>query len=173
MKKLIISIIVLVLFVLLIFVFSGNPFSADDGESITPSASASPTESATPAASISPAGNPANNNDGDDGADSGAAVTYTDGGYSPGTVEISKGQKVTFINNSSRNMRTASAVHPTHKNYPGSGIEKCNTSEADDIFDSCEGMTPGNSWSFTFNEVGTWKYHNHQKPSDSGTVVVK
>ena len=101
-----------------------------------------------------------------------AVVTYTDAGYAPATLTVRKGVTVTFENKSSGPMWTASGVHPTHKLYPGSGIEKCGTPEAAGIFDACAGIQPGGSWTFTMNEIGTWKYHNHLNISRTGTFVV-
>jgi len=94
-------------------------------------------------------------------------VTYTDSGYSPSILKIKKGETVIFKNQSSRAMWTASAVHPTHRVYPTSGGCLGST------FDACAGIQPGNSWSFNFDIVGSWKYHNHLNPGDTGTIVVE
>lgn len=96
----------------------------------------------------------------------GPTVTYTDEGYSPATISVKKGQSVTFQNESARNMWTASDPHPTHQDYPTSG--GCETS----TFDSCKGTPPGQSWSFTFDAIGEWNYHDHLRPSRSGAVTV-
>ncbi|RME56614.1 hypothetical protein D6779_10310 [Candidatus Parcubacteria bacterium] len=101
-----------------------------------------------------------------------AVITYTDEGFSPPTLTVQKGTKVVFENKSSREMWPASAVHPTHTVYPGSGIEKCGTPEASTIFDACGGIAPGESWSFVFQEAGTWKYHDHLAPGNTGTIIV-
>lgn len=100
-------------------------------------------------------------------------VTYTNNGYSPSSVTINTGETVTFVNENSRDMWPATVIHPTHTVYPDSSIQKCGTSEADSIFDACTGITPGNSWSFTFDEVGDWRYHDHLQPSQTGTIVVQ
>ena len=100
-------------------------------------------------------------------------VTYSDSGYSSSPVTIKKGGVVTFENKSSKMMWTASAMHPTHKVYPGSDIIKCGTSLQVGIFDACKGYGVGESWEFKFNEQGTWKYHNHLQPSHTGTVIVE
>lgn len=94
-------------------------------------------------------------------------VTYTDSGYSPGTLRVKVGTTVIFKNESSRSMWTASAVHPTHRSYPTTG--GCIGS----TFDACKGIQPGGSWSFKFDVTGTWKYHNHLSPGDTGTIVVE
>ena len=88
-----------------------------------------------------------------------ADVSYTDGGYSPGTVTIKVGGTVTFKNNSSKNMWPASDSHPTHTDYPG--------------FDSLQGIAAGGQWSFTFTKTGTWGYHDHLTPGKTGTIVVQ
>lgn len=100
-------------------------------------------------------------------------VTYLDSGFSPSTLTIKAGERVTFRNESSRAFWPASAVHPTHKVYPGSDIQKCGTAEERQIFDACRGIEPGSEWSFKFDNVGTWKYHDHLNASKTGTIVVE
>lgn len=100
-------------------------------------------------------------------------VTYTDSGYSPSGVTISAGDTINFVNNSSGGMWTASAIHPTHTVYPGSGIAKCSTAQEGEIFDACEGTNGGDSWSFTFNEQGSWNYHNHLQVNHTGAIIVE
>ncbi|MBI4085459.1 MAG: hypothetical protein HY432_03080 [Candidatus Liptonbacteria bacterium] len=99
-------------------------------------------------------------------------ITYTDSGFSPKEMTVKKGTKVTYKNDSSAAMWPASAMHPTHTVYPGSNIQKCGTSEESMIFDACQGIQPGGSWSFTFNEVGSWGYHDHLKSTNFGKVIV-
>lgn len=103
----------------------------------------------------------------------GAGVTYSDSGYSPARVKIKKGDTVVFDNKSSKTMWTASAVHPTHKAYPGSDIAKCGTTQAAGLFDACKGYGLGESWEFRFDEQGTWRYHNHLQPGHTGTITVE
>lgn len=94
-------------------------------------------------------------------------VTATDSGYSPSTITIKAGDTVIFKNGSSQPVWTASAVHPTHKAYPTTGGCVGST------FDACQGIQPGRSWSFKFDIAGSWKYHNHLNPGQTGTVVVQ
>ena len=96
-----------------------------------------------------------------------SVVTYTDAGYSPATLRIKKGDTVTFKNQSSQSMWTASAVHPTHRAYPTTGGCLGST------FDACAGIQPGDSWSFKFDISGTWKYHDHLNPDNTGTIIVE
>lgn len=96
-----------------------------------------------------------------------SVITYSDNGYAPKTITIKTGQSVTFKNQSSQSMWTASGVHPTHRVYPTTG--GCIGS----TFDACRGVQPGDSWSFTFDIPGTWKYHDHLNPDNTGTVIVE
>ena len=97
----------------------------------------------------------------------GKVVTYTDAGYSPATLEVKVGDTVTFKNQSSKSMWTASAMHPTHLLYPTTG--GCIGS----TFDACKGVQIGGSWSFRFDIKGTWKYHDHLTPNYFGTIIVQ
>ena len=107
------------------------------------------------------------------GAGSEAQITYTDQGYSPASINIKKGDTVVWKNQSSKDMWPASALHPTHTVYPGSGISKCNTAEQSAIFDACAPISPGSSWSFKFLQVGSWKFHDHLSTTNFGTVNVE
>ena len=80
---------------------------------------------------------------------------------------------VTYSDSGSKMMWTASAVHPTHKAYPGSDIVFCGMPQLTGAFDACRGYDSGESWEFRFNEAGTWKYHNHLQPNHTGTIVIE
>ena len=95
------------------------------------------------------------------------SVTYMGSGFSPSTLKVKKGETVTFKNQSSRAMWTSSSMHPSHRDYPTTGGCLGST------FDACKGIQPNENWSFKFDIVGTWKYHNHVNPSDTGTIVVE
>jgi len=99
-------------------------------------------------------------------------VEFISGGYSPKTLEIKAGDSVTFINRDSRKTWPASNIHPTHTVYPGSGIQKCGTSEESNIFDACHGLVKDESYTFTFDEIGEWRYHDHLSPGRTGIIIV-
>jgi plastocyanin len=86
-------------------------------------------------------------------------VHYTDAGYSPNSLEITTGSTVTFVNDSSQSMWTASDPHPVHTDLS--------------VFDAKKGYKKGESYSFTFTKTGTFGYHNHLVPGDTGTIIVK
>ncbi|MEK7107874.1 MAG: DoxX family membrane protein [Patescibacteria group bacterium] len=94
-------------------------------------------------------------------------VTFTDTGYSPNTLIIKNGETVVFKNQSSRTMWPASAMHPTHREYPTTGGCLGST------FDACKGVQPSDSWSFKFDFIGAWKYHDHLNPGNTGTIIVQ
>lgn len=94
-------------------------------------------------------------------------VIYTDNGVSPTELTIKSGATVVFENKSSRDIWPASAKHPTHEVYPTKG--GCIGS----TFDACRGLKTGESWSFTFDQAGAWKHHDHLNPRVNGTITVK
>jgi plastocyanin len=93
-------------------------------------------------------------------------VVYSDAGFTPNTLDITKGTVVSFKNLSSAGMWVASAQHPTHDEYPEKG--GCINSK----FDACQEIKQNQEWRFRFNELGTWKYHNHYHPGHVGTIQV-
>ncbi len=110
---------------------------------------------------------PAQNSNPETPSVSQSVVTYSDSGYSPSTLRVKVGETVTFKNSSSQSTWTASVFHPTHTAYSTTG--GCIGS----TFDACKGVQPGESWSFKFDLAGTWKYHNHLNPSNTGTIIVE
>lgn len=85
-------------------------------------------------------------------------VKYTDQGFVPSVLTVKVNTPVTFTNESTGNMWVASAPHPTHDLLPG--------------FDQKASVARGGVYTYTFVKVGTWKYHNHVVPDQTGVVVV-
>lgn len=85
-------------------------------------------------------------------------ISMTAKGFEPSKVSVKKGTTVTFVNNDSISHWPASAPHPTHTIYPQ--------------LDSKTGIAAGASWSFTFDKVGEWKFHDHLTPTMFGSVTV-
>lgn len=100
-------------------------------------------------------------------------VIYTDSGFSPSTIRVKIGATVTFKNESSKAMWPASAIHPSHKVYSGTSLQEHCPDINRTAFDACTGIQPGNSWSFTFQKKGNWKYHDHLNPGNTGTILVE
>lgn len=100
-------------------------------------------------------------------------ISITDSGFNPAEVVINAGDTVRFLNQSSQGRWPASAVHPTHELYPGSSISKCGSPEPMAIFDACRDLQKGEGFFFTFNNKGTWPYHDHLAPSAKGKIIVR
>jgi plastocyanin len=97
----------------------------------------------------------------------GVLVTFDGFQFKPDPIKIKKGTTVIWKNNSKDGMWPASDPHPVHTDYPTTG--GCIGS----TFDPCTEIAPGGTWSFVFDEVGTWGYHDHVKVRVFGTVVVE
>lgn len=99
-----------------------------------------------------------------------ATVTYSASGFSPSEVTIKKGGTVTWTNSSGGQMWIASAQHPSHVVYAGTSREEHCPDATGAAFDQCAGST--GDYSFTFQKVGTWNYHDHLNAQKFGKVVV-
>ncbi len=99
-------------------------------------------------------------------------VIYSDQGFSPANITIPLGTTVTFVNQNTKSMWVASAMHPTHILYSGTSLSQHCPDKDNSTFDQCAAVEKGNSFSFTFNKEGVWKYHNHTSGGDRGTITV-
>jgi plastocyanin len=79
-------------------------------------------------------------------------------GFYPSVLTIKLGQTVKFTSGLNRPFWPASNEHPSHSIYPE--------------FDPKAPIDPSLSWSFTFDKIGTWRYHDHLSPALTGTIVV-
>lgn len=93
------------------------------------------------------------------GTDSGSKVTITSSGFTPETITINVGDTVTWVNNDTTNHTVNSDNHPNHLLYP--------------ILNEAGLIKPSESSSVTFNEAGTFTYHDHLNAALVGKVVVK
>jgi plastocyanin len=143
MNKMLVGAIVLVLVILGAVLLTNNNASAPT----TPPPSPTPTQmpSPTPSETPTPVQTP--------------TPSPTDSGYTPSTLTINKGDTVKFVNNGTKAIWPASAPHPTHTDYPA--------------FDPKKAIAVGQSWSFTFDLVGTWKYHDHLNATRFGSITVQ
>ena len=98
-----------------------------------------------------------------------ATITYSANGFSPQEVTIKKGGTVTWKNATGGKMWVASAQHPSHTAYSGTTRQEHCPDAAGTAFDQCVG---GGDYTFTFQKVGTWGYHDHLKASFYGKVTV-
>ena len=93
--------------------------------------------------------------------------------YEPQDATIQQGEKVVFENAGEGDHWPASNIHPTHRLYPGSDIDKCGTKEEDALFDACKGIKPGETYELVFEKAGDWRYHDHLFPNLKGTITVE
>ena len=100
-------------------------------------------------------------------------VEITADGFAPESLTVHAGDTVTWLNKHTVHSWPASASHPLHRDYPGSDLAKCSSTERSSIFDACQRLEQGKSFAFTFNEKGSWKYHDHLNPSHTGTIIVE
>jgi len=87
-----------------------------------------------------------------------STIELTSDGFSPNQITISKGSAVKFITTTGKPFWPASNLHPNHGIYPE--------------FDPKQPIDPHASWSFTFDEVGTWNFHDHLAPLYRGSITV-
>lgn len=85
-------------------------------------------------------------------------VTMTESGYDIKDLDIKVGQTVIFKNQGLEGLWPASNIHPTHEIYPE--------------FDPQRPVLPGQSWEYTFDKEGEWRYHDHLFPTIVGTIRV-
>lgn len=79
-------------------------------------------------------------------------------GFYPSDLSIKKGEMVTFTTSRTNFYWPASDIHPSHGVYPE--------------FDPKVPINPNKSWTFEFDKIGIWKFHDHLAPSFKGTITV-
>lgn len=88
-----------------------------------------------------------------------AEIDITSAGFSPADITVKSGTVVTFKNLDTAPHWPASNPHPTHTDLPG--------------FDALKALANGESYSFTFTQVGKWGFHDHLNPATNhGSVTV-
>ncbi len=91
-----------------------------------------------------------------------ASVSVSSSGFSPASVTIGVGGTVTWTNSGSSAVYVAPDFHPSHLRYRGIWDD-----------DGTGNIGPGERYSFTFAQAGTYSYHDHLNPSRVGTVIVQ
>ncbi len=83
-------------------------------------------------------------------------ISYCDGAFT--TLTVTAGTTVTVRNDSSSALDFDSDPHPTHTINP-----QLNAGEVE----------PGESKTTTLTTKGSWGFHNHEIPTDHGTITVQ
>jgi len=97
-------------------------------------------------------------------------ITYDGTNFTPASVTIKKGDAVKFVNSTTGAMWIASDPHPTHQGYSGTTASQHCPDTAGTAFDEC---SAGASYTFTFQKIGSWGYHNHANHNARGTIIVQ
>lgn len=87
-----------------------------------------------------------------------STITYSDDGFSPVTLTVKSGTKITIVNDSSRILQFDSDPHPAHTDNPELNVGT---------------ISPGQSKTISVTKTGNHGYHNHLKDEDQGTLVVE
>ena len=150
-------IIVVVAAVALLWWNSASAPAVDQGAASAVSAVAEDTSTNTPPPAVAPMT---------------ATVSYDGTAFSPASVTIAKGGMVTFTDTAGATMWVASGMHPVHSGYDSTTMSAhCAAGYAGAApFDQCKA---GASYSFTFDKVGEWGYHDHKNSSAFGKIIVQ
>lgn len=151
-SKMIVGLVVVVLLIVGGFVLlKGNKQSP---QTIAPSA-VQPTQQS---AQVTPVSTESSSPSGSMTNEKAVTVTLTSSGFDPATITVKAGTKVTWVNKSGVEATVNSDKHPTHLLYTPLNLGS---------------FVRGASLSLVFDKPGSYGYHNHLDPSQTGTVVVE
>ena len=85
-------------------------------------------------------------------------IELRDNGYDPKDITVQKGEVVKFTTTRDKHFWPASNLHPSHRAYPE--------------FDPKEPIKATDNWTFRFDRVGEWRYHDHLSPYFAGKIKV-
>lgn len=89
---------------------------------------------------------------------SGHVIVQNAQGFAPSELTVTVGETVTFRTENGKPFWPASDLHPSHLVYSD--------------FDPKQPVPPTESWSFTFDRAGSWRFHDHLAPYFTGTITV-
>jgi plastocyanin len=85
-------------------------------------------------------------------------ISYTNNGFTPAQVTVKSGDTILVKNDSGNPLSFNSDDHPTHTKQPELNVGS---------------IEPGQSKTFVVTKQGTWGYHNHDNPTDTGKITVE
>ncbi len=150
-KIIIVGIVVIVIVALGWFFFSTNQTKTEE--------TAATTQNEVPTATSS--ADTSSENTESQASGSGSTITYTDSGFSPASLTVKSGESITWVNDSSSSVQVGSAIHPTHT---------VNQEITNNQF--YVELAPGESAKVQLTKTGEWGYHDHLRPSMTGTITV-
>lgn len=136
---------IIIIFVLGAVVFAGYYYFASGKKS----ANAPFVSQSTPAVQDSPSAAPSAEKN---------RIILNSNGFAPSPLTIKTGDSVSWVNQSGKTATVDSDTHPTHTAYT-----PLNLGSFDD----------GATLSLTFDQAGSYGYHNHYNPSVRGTIIVE
>ena len=86
-------------------------------------------------------------------------IKYTNSGFEPKNASIKVDTMVEFINESDKEMWVASDNHPSHEILA--------------TFDQFKTTGKGGIYTYVFDKLGIWQYHDHINPELVGTIEVR
>lgn len=86
-----------------------------------------------------------------------ATITYSDSGFSPALVTVKANDTVAIKNTSSQDVQLDSDPHPVH---------------TDDTDLNVGQVSPGQTKTFMVMKKGSFGYHNHLDPSQTGRITI-
>lgn len=86
------------------------------------------------------------------------SVLLTDDGFVPEAITVRAGDSVTFRTQRPQPFWPSANPHPTHALYPE--------------FDAGRPVPSTESWTFVFERVGVWPYHDFLRPYFTGSIYV-
>jgi len=94
-------------------------------------------------------------------------------GFKPKSLEIGQGDTIVFENvGSEPHWPFSFYLNPTNRLYPRGGTALCGTDQQDTSSDACTVLMPGESYVYTFDYPGLWRFHDHLNPVLSARVSV-
>lgn len=88
-------------------------------------------------------------------------ITYSDTGFTPAVIKISKGASIRIINTSGRALRVAPLIDPAFNTEGYRG------------FESSQSLKMGESFELSLIRAGVWGYTNQNNPGAVGVVIVE
>jgi plastocyanin len=88
-----------------------------------------------------------------------AVVRITEDGFQPSNLKVKAGTLVVWTNDDTEPHRIASNPYPTHKDLPS--------------LDSKSSIDTNGKYRYTFNQKGTFGYHDELNPDVNGTVIIE
>lgn len=87
-----------------------------------------------------------------------ATITFSGTGFSPSLTTVKSGDTVAVKNTSSNDVQMESDPHPIH---------------TDDVDLNVGLVSPGQTKTFTVTKTGTFGFHNHLNPDNTGKITIQ